>query len=213
MNESNKKLLLNSSIKFTELNQQVDFEDMFNSLPSFIFMKDKQGKYLDVNDLKLEKVGLKHVDDILGLTNFDLCLQEKEARVLHENDTEIIKTKSNKTFIETGTLSDGLFYKGLTFKSPIRLNSKKIIGVLGVSFLLGTENVNPNQLPHQKILPGLTPRQNNCLYYLVNYGMSIKEIAKELNLSPRTIEHHLEEVKFKLDCTTRSMLTRKYHEF
>ncbi len=31
-------------------------------------------------------------------------------------------------------------------------------------------------------------------------GMTLKQIAKKLNLSPRTVEHHLEYIKIKLEC-------------
>lgn len=51
----------------------------------------------------------------------------------------------------------------------------------------------------------LTDRQTDCLLYLVK-GMTIKEIAKELNLAPKTIEHYLTTVKTKLNCHSRSSL-------
>lgn len=54
----------------------------------------------------------------------------------------------------------------------------------------------------------LTQRQQECLYCLV-YGMTIKEIATELGLSPRTVEHHIESIKYKYSCTSRSQLIAK----
>ncbi len=54
----------------------------------------------------------------------------------------------------------------------------------------------------------LTDRQADCLYYLVN-GMSIKQIAKRLILSPRTVEHYLEAVKMKMGCESRVELFEK----
>lgn len=54
----------------------------------------------------------------------------------------------------------------------------------------------------------LTNRQIECLLYLVK-GMTIKEISKEMNLAPKTIEHYLDAVKIKLNCHSRSSLIAK----
>jgi len=54
----------------------------------------------------------------------------------------------------------------------------------------------------------LTQRQEECLYYLAQ-GKTAKEIAIILNLSNRTVEHHLDAVKLKYCCTSRSDLISK----
>jgi DNA-binding CsgD family transcriptional regulator len=56
--------------------------------------------------------------------------------------------------------------------------------------------------------PQLSDRQLDCLYYLVK-GMTIKEIAKEMSLSPRTVEHYLEAIKIKLNSHSRVDLFEK----
>ena len=37
----------------------------------------------------------------------------------------------------------------------------------------------------------------------------MKEIARKLNISPRTVESHIEEIKLKMDCQTKSQLIKK----
>ena len=44
----------------------------------------------------------------------------------------------------------------------------------------------------------LTPRENHCLVYLKR-GYTAKMIAKEFNISNRTVEHHLAHIRQKLD--------------
>lgn len=51
----------------------------------------------------------------------------------------------------------------------------------------------------------LTMRQSECLILLLK-GMTYKEIAAKLNLSPRTIEHYLEAIKIKLNCERKQDL-------
>lgn len=48
----------------------------------------------------------------------------------------------------------------------------------------------------------LTFQQEECLFFLVK-GMTIKLIAKQLNLAPKTVEHYLEATKNKLNCHSR----------
>jgi len=51
----------------------------------------------------------------------------------------------------------------------------------------------------------LTARENQCAYYLLD-GMTAKEIGKELELSPRTIESYIDNIKCKLLCKNKAQL-------
>jgi DNA-binding CsgD family transcriptional regulator len=53
----------------------------------------------------------------------------------------------------------------------------------------------------------LTKRQLWVLKY-VSAGMTDKEIARELNISPKTVNHHIEAAKARLDAKSRSQATR-----
>lgn len=54
----------------------------------------------------------------------------------------------------------------------------------------------------------LTDRQESCLYLLVR-GKTVKEIAKDIHLSPRTVEDHLTKIKEKMNCKKKSELIEK----
>jgi DNA-binding CsgD family transcriptional regulator len=54
----------------------------------------------------------------------------------------------------------------------------------------------------------LSKRQSECMFFLLR-GKTAKDIAKILNLSPRTIEDHIDQIKLKLNCTTKSELLEK----
>jgi DNA-binding NarL/FixJ family response regulator len=51
----------------------------------------------------------------------------------------------------------------------------------------------------------LPKRKVECLYYLVK-GKTAKETAKLLNISHRTVEHYLEDIKNRWGCNSKSML-------
>ncbi len=54
----------------------------------------------------------------------------------------------------------------------------------------------------------ISTRQFDCLFHLVQ-GMTVKEIGRTLNISPRTVEEHLNIIKKRLDCPSRSSLISK----
>ncbi|HJD61952.1 MAG TPA: helix-turn-helix transcriptional regulator [Rickettsia endosymbiont of Columbicola hoogstraali] len=55
----------------------------------------------------------------------------------------------------------------------------------------------------------LSYRETECIYYLF-LGNSMKEIGSILNLSPRTVEHHLNSIKQKTGLLYKSQLVREF---
>ncbi|HAT8226499.1 TPA: LuxR family transcriptional regulator, partial [Legionella pneumophila] len=51
----------------------------------------------------------------------------------------------------------------------------------------------------------LSPRQKDCAKLLLQ-GMSYKEIGKILQLSTRTVETHVNQLKTKLECDNKAEL-------
>jgi DNA-binding CsgD family transcriptional regulator len=51
----------------------------------------------------------------------------------------------------------------------------------------------------------LTKREQECLYYYIR-GYTCKLVAKKLELSHRTVENYMENVKAKFDCHSKSEL-------
>ena len=67
-----------------------------------------------------------------------------------------------------------------------------------------TRNAIDSILP--KPFRRLTQRELQCLFYLVQ-GQSAKQMARELHVSPRTIETHITNIKTKLDLpSTRAVV-------
>jgi len=57
----------------------------------------------------------------------------------------------------------------------------------------------------------LSKRQIECLFYM-SFGYSMKETAQKINVSPRTIETHINALKEKLNVTLRSQLVCFFHK-
>lgn len=67
------------------------------------------------------------------------------------------------------------------------------------------------QLNALKIEPHLTFREHQILE-LVAMGWSAKQIALEINIAPRTVERHIENVRLKLNARNRAhLITQAIH--
>lgn len=58
----------------------------------------------------------------------------------------------------------------------------------------------------------LTPREKLCLQ-LIAQGYTMKNAAKRLEISHRTVEQHLRNIKDKLGITTKNQLVEIWHEY
>lgn len=169
-------------------------ESMFNHPAVNLYWKDRSGKYIACNDTTGYMAGLASGNDMLGLTDFDVCW-EPHARQYQHNDSLIL---NEKTAISIGVLittHDGQTYNCLSYKSALKSRHGKIIGIAGMTVRLTQLEIPSNNLHIST--DGLSPRQKQCLIYLT-HGMTIKKISQKLNLSPRTVEHHINIVKEKL---------------
>jgi DNA-binding NarL/FixJ family response regulator len=66
-------------------------------------------------------------------------------------------------------------------------------------------------LPRVTNSNALTLREQECVYYLTK-GFTFREMANALNISPRTVETHVTNIKLKLKVNTRAELIVKVCE-
>jgi DNA-binding CsgD family transcriptional regulator len=170
----------------------------FPDLSFGIFSKDLKGKYLFSNHFAANVAGFTAGNELQGLTDFDLPWS-KECNIMRENDDRVKAEGKALSLIEQGTIHTGHLCRNACLKAPLRGHSKKIIGIIAISFIL--EEVKPVDA----LFPELSKQQIKCLYHLAQ-GMTMKQIGYTLGLSPKTVEHYLDAVKAKLNCQSRSEL-------
>ncbi len=95
--------------------------------------------------------------------------------------------------------------KSITLKNPLlfkdSLNTFEKIRRPD-NFVLSTISTNSGPI-------NISCRENECLLYL-SKGQSFKEIASNLNISSRTVESHLSNIKNKLNCYSKSQIIDLY---
>src|SRR4029078_1983764 len=105
----------------------------------------------------------------------------------------------------------------------------RLIGVFGCSIVFGNQSISKvlqqileiglaDYSSSKTILPGsvimntyLTKREAEIAYYLV-LGKTAKQIGTHLQLSQRTIEKHVENIKLKMRVTSKPELIEKLIE-
>ena len=59
------------------------------------------------------------------------------------------------------------------------------------------------QIDPKSGVPLLTAREQQVLEYIAN-GLSAKEVAQEIDIAPRTVERHIENVRLKIRARNRT---------
>lgn len=107
----------------------LSFQHIIDACPACIYWKDLEGKYLGCNRPALQFLNLKHLDEFIGKTDYELAAPEI-AKQFRESDAYIVKNDCARLIKETIPLSGTIH---MTYKSPLRDNNNKIIGIVGTS--------------------------------------------------------------------------------
>ena len=156
------------------------------------YVKDSAGVYVYVSPNVLESLSI-NANDILGYSDFELPDQKDNAPAWVEADKRIMSTETSQYLINAISVG-GVIKWQYTHKAPLYGRNGKIQGVSGAAIFISESSLIP-----------ITKQQTACLKYLA-MGLTHKQIARELGLSQKTVEHYLDAVKTKLNCSSRADL-------
>lgn len=166
----------------------------YNLIETPIFIKDKSGRYLWANAFFVSRsAGYGSLGEITNKTDTDFSWHEYVSQ-LRQNDESVLEARQSQSHYEQIIRHDGTYVNIITKKSPL-LNCGELIGLIGFSIAL----------PQSSGIAALSKREKECLY-LLSKGLTDKKIAKQLVISPRTVETYLCNAKCKLEVSTRAEL-------
>jgi DNA-binding CsgD family transcriptional regulator len=205
-----------------------------SELPICVYFLDRYSRYQRCNESVVECGGFLSMKEALGKGVTDISQKGSETALL-TNDQEVINSHSMKILDEAYLRIDDILVRGVSFKFPWYSDDNKILGVMGFTYLtegpkihsaanslsliLKTGLLNPVSTPlnshsnHAELtLENIhfSAREKECLKLLM-YGKTIKAIANILGISNRTVNHYLENIKFKMGVTYKSELIEKLH--
>lgn len=176
-------------------------------LPNCVFWKNTRSEFLGCNQQFARYAGLPDAQAIRGITDFELPWQEF-AREYREGDQKIFDGVPFHSCIETILHTNGQMLNIYVNKTPLYDQHGQVMGVIGSFTAISTEEIQSyqNRLVQQK--NNLTSREKD-IAKLILMGKTCKNIASLLQLSFRTVENHLANIKDKLQVSSKSELIEK----
>lgn len=195
-------MLLRTSQKYKKQIYNVDVEKILTSFTdSYVFWKDLNSRFLGCNQKFLASTGRNTQQNFVESSDYDMPWAQKYADIYIKDDQNVMETGIPRiNYKELHQQLDGTIKTVLVSKIPLYDEYKQVKGLLGFYIDISIQEIFTTIR--------LSKRQMECLFYLVR-GMSAKQIARKLNLSNRTVEDYLENLKLKFDCTHRSDLVIK----
>ena len=205
-------------------------EGLINQMSGFFAVVDLNSKFLCVNEMGAQWTGFKSPELMIGLSYADVKCRAADDADLFLHHDQLVKERGIFRFIgyycyagddwkiivgERFLLKDN---QNAPIGMAIHFNDFTHCRLIDINrFLIDhpvkycTKNTRKqliysieNYYPETQ----LSERQSECLFFLLR-GKTTKEVAHLLNLSPRTVESYINEIKFKLQCNTKSQLIEK----
>jgi PAS domain S-box-containing protein len=139
-------------------------ETLLESTADFIYMKDRQGRYVFVNPAAAKSVG-KSTQEIIGKDDRSL-FPEEHARHIMEKDRQIMASGISEVFEETRAYSGGVRHLHSS-KNVCRDSSGAVIGLVGISRDI-TELKRAEEALNSSELNAAGARMANALAHEIN---------------------------------------------
>ncbi len=200
------------------------------TMPFNSYFFDSECRFVDCSSTAAALLGVQSVRDLLKRTPNQFTSRNLGSLIV-DNNIAVMKSAAMKVIEEAGEIKNGLNAHALSFKYPWYHNDQ-VIGLFGCSIqidvnslsdldmnlscLMSTGLLSLPEISQKRALPKLkygdvffSKREEEVLTYLVR-GKTAKEIGLLLYISKRTVERHLENIKLKANCKTKSELIDKF---
>ncbi|MCK9206231.1 MAG: PAS domain-containing protein [Salinivirgaceae bacterium] len=123
----------NEQLRINMQQQAALLDSLLNSLPDYIYFKDKDSKFLRISKSMLELFNAKTVADVIGKSDFDYHTPEN-ARKFYEDEQNIIRNKKGITDqLQKEVMIDGSYKWMSVTKLPLITEEGDCIGTFGIS--------------------------------------------------------------------------------
>jgi DNA-binding CsgD family transcriptional regulator len=187
---------------------------LLNQLAGNIGWKDKQLRHLGCNANMAALLNFKHADQIVGLSDADLFYPDAAVELYYQHDQLAL---SGNIVQQVHLYQDA--YHFIT-KKPLLNNEQQVEGVIYhcqpltdaqfVAKLAQADKKYHAGKVSYEVAPTenrfhLSRRELQCMLHLLR-GKTSKEIANALQLSKRTIDFYLDNIKNKFGCQNKAEL-------
>jgi len=145
---------------------------VLNNIPSGVFWKDRESKYLGANTFFRKLANCKPDEDLTGKTDFEFPWAE-QAEQLRADDRYVIENNVSKLyFIEPLRNADGKIHYNEVSKVPLTNAAGEVVGVLG-TFRDITEQIEFSQAlkESEKLFKGVVQNAPAIIYIIDTDGI------------------------------------------
>lgn len=200
-----------------------------NQLSNLITLTDLDSNFLMVNQATAKLINVP-VDEAIELSYDKMkCAAVKRAAYYQKQDERVIQQRKELKILSLQSSGDtGELVLSFGIKKPLFNMAGEIIGTIGefidISNLLSPrlfsnciifeclygKKVQQFEVSIDNVYRdlGLSKKQSEVFFFLLR-SKSTKEIAHILELSPRTIESYIDNIKNKLGCNNKNQLVEK----
>lgn len=206
------------------------YKNLLRQLPGLVVLANKKSQCIYTNDYTAKMFGYKDGVSMEGIDSRSMrCSAVENAEDFIVQDQIVIQNGIGLTILDIHVYADGQGRVLLSKKTPFKENNinvgyifhgmeihATVLNQVSSALIQSDKKYRAKAVAQQRsyiINPtifkkSITKREVDCVFYLLR-GNSMKMIAKNLNLSPRTVESYLEQIRIKLKCTNRSDLIEK----
>lgn len=199
--------------------------DLLDQLPGYFVIKSTTSIYQTANTKAANVLGFKSSTQLIGKTDHDLNCEAAQYASRFIEEDQLTLQHGKLKFISHFCYAKDEWKTCLYEKSVIRhANGEQSIGcyvtditdssLIDISrYLLEKDSKYHHQqfsyLIRDHDLQNLfSTREAECLFFILR-GKSSKMIANILNISAKTVEYYVEQLKLKLSCRNKSELIEK----
>ena len=196
-------------------------------------MVNTETRVLSGSKVALADLGYKSINASIGVSYYDFPVRAKRlAQYFHQTDKELIAGSPGVRVLIHWYLYDDKRMLALCEKLPIKDENGNVVAILAHTIDITHSNLIDisrylNLFSHNRhaqendgqffykicqsndyTQDNLSAREVECLFYILR-GKTAKEVAKILCLSCRTVESHIDNMKYKFGVTRKTQLIEK----
>lgn len=151
-----------------------------------------------------------HIEHLIEIRKYYLNLLDNFIEYFNSHSQPLIEF-ANQNLSNVLSLASSFIEDQQYFKSDLPNAQSDLINIAEYQKMIAqkAEKISENSIdPITRLLPGLTKRQSECAHWML-LGKTAEETGMILNLSRRTVESYIDNMKKRLECYTKSDLIYK----
>lgn len=202
--------------------------DSLMSFPFPVYLENPSHISIRSNEATAKACGFSSLKDFIGKPPFKYFKKDTVTEKI-ANHAKVIKSETFMIAEETAKLKDCEMLHTLSIRMPWYDDNNHVIGLFGCSIVIGVDPLarSLKDIAALGLLDSKTIKQNmgteidavylskrelDCLRLTI-LGKPAKQVAYELQLSQRTVEEYLDNIKRKMNVSSKAALIEKTVEY